>query len=229
LVVSGEVAKCGRCAVPELCKTVMHKLYGHDVWDGFVSEKWEAEVQGWNGKHSSLSRLASASGPKIVVDVGVWKGQSTINMAGAMKSNGVDGVVIAVDTFLGSPEHWARERNLFGRQNGRPDLYDIFLSNVAKAGLTDYVVPLAQTSATASKILRRAGIVPTVVHVDAAHEYREALNDIDDYWGLLQAGGYLIGDDYDENWPGIIQAAGEFSARVKRPLVIEPPKFILRK
>ncbi|MGA2045824.1 MAG: class I SAM-dependent methyltransferase [Roseiarcus sp.] len=209
--------------------TIMHKLYGNNIWDGFSPQSTEENVQGWNGNHPSLSRLTSLPGSKIIVDVGVWKGQSTITMANAMKNNNVDGVIIAVDTFLGSPEHWSPDRNLFHRMNGLPNLYNIFMSNVYRAGLTKYIIPMAQTASTAAKIIRKYGIKPTVIHVDAAHEYREAIQDIEDYWEILDDGGYIIGDDYHVSWPGVVQAAGEFSARVRRPLTVEPPKFIIQK
>lgn len=213
--------------MPELQRVVMAALYGHDVWEGFEARPGDT-MQGWNGDHPSLANLAAVGGDKIVVDVGVWKGQSTINLARSIKDCGIDGVVIAVDTFLGSPEHWSGN-DYFGRVHGQPDLFQIFLSNVKNAGVSDYVVPMPQTSSTAAHILRDKAIRPALIHVDAAHEYREVMIDLEDYWGILQDGGYMIGDDYHESWPGVVQAAGEFSARVRRPLSIVPPKFILRK
>jgi hypothetical protein len=208
---------------------IMHKLYGHNIWHGFSPQPTEENVQGWNGTHPSLSRLTSLPGSKIIVDVGVWKGQSTITMANALKDNHIDGVIIAVDTFLGSAEHWSSDLQLFERINGLPNIYNIFTSNVHKAELTDYIIPMAQTSSTAAKILDSYGIRPNIEHVDAAHEYREAIQDISDYWNILDNNGYIIGDDFDITWPGVVQAADEFSAKVRKPLTIEPPKFIIQK
>jgi hypothetical protein len=199
--------------MPAVQKSMMEKLYGNDVWAGFSPRAGKSKVQGWNGNHPSLSRLASSPGPKIVADVGVWKGQSTINMAKAMKQKRIDGVVIAIDTFLGSPEHWAPGQNLFERDHGLPDLYWTFLSNVISEGVADYVIPMPQTSTTAASVLKKLEISINIAHVDAAHEYREVLQDADDYWAIIQDGGYIIGDDYDETWPGVIQAAQEFSAK----------------
>jgi predicted O-methyltransferase YrrM len=210
-------------------RALMDRLYGYDVWEGFAPQPGEPDVQGWNGNHPSLALLASSPGPKIVIDVGVWKGQSTINMAKAMKEHGIDGAIIGIDTFLGSPEHWSRDQPMFRRAHGLPDLYWQFMSNVATAGLTDYIIPMPQTSTTAANILKRLDIEATVIHVDAAHEYREVLNDLEDYWPLLNKGGFLIGDDYHPAWPGVIRAAGEFSAKILKPLAITPPKFILQK
>ena len=164
-----------------------------------------------------------------MIDVGVWKGQSTIAMARAMKDEGIDGCVIAVDTFLGSAEHWDPARNLFTRSHGFPDIYGTFLANVHAAGVTGYVVPMPQTSANAAIVLRRLHITASVIHIDAAHEYEAVLKDARDYWAILAPGGYLIGDDYHPTWPGVIRAAGEFSAKLCRPLTIEQPKWILQK
>lgn len=208
---------------------IMDALYDRNPWTSFLPDTVDLDVQGWNGSHSSLERLPHKHQSQIIVDVGVWKGQSTITMANNLRAKNIDGVVIAVDTYLGSAEHWDRDRDLFNRCYGMPDLYRTFMSNVAAHKLQDYILPMPQTSTTACMILKARGIRPTLVHVDAAHEYREALQDIRDYWDILADGGVLIGDDYHETWPGVVRAVGEFSAFIGRPLEIAPPKFILTK
>jgi hypothetical protein len=207
----------------------MEILYSGNIWEEFQPTELTEGLQGWNGDHPSLRRLVNSPGTKTVVDVGVWKGQSTINMAKAMKDTGTDGCIIAVDTFLGSIEHWSEQRKLFNRKIGHPNLYQIFLSNVYAAGVQDYIVPMPQTSVSAAQILFKFGIKASIVHIDAAHEYEEVLRDARDYWRLLCDGGYLIGDDYHFTWPGVVRAAGEFSAETGRPLRIEEPKWILQK
>ena len=215
--------------MPELQRTIMQKLYGDNIWERFTPSVAADEAQGWNGNHPSLQRLAGSVGDAVVIDVGVWKGQSTITMARAMKDAGIDGCVIGIDTFLGSAEHWDRARSLFRRWNGFPDIYQSFLTNVYNAGLTGYIVPMPQTSANAAIILRQSRVVASVIHIDAAHEYEAVLKDAQDYWTILAPGGYLIGDDYHPTWPGVVRAAGELSAKLCRPLTIEPPKWILEK
>jgi predicted O-methyltransferase YrrM len=209
--------------------TLMQRLYGHDIWEGFEPDWAEDEVQGWNGTHGSLAHFPAAGGQTVVIDIGVWKGQSTITMAQSMKRLGIDGAVIAVDTFLGSPEHWENDAALFQRHHGYPDLYWTFLSNVARAEVTDYVIPMPQTSTTAARILRGMGITAGIIHVDAAHEYREVLRDAEDYWKILQPGGVMIGDDYSPSWPGVMRAAQDFSRRVGQKLSIDMPKWIMHK
>jgi hypothetical protein len=213
----------------DIQKHYMQVLYGSDIWEGFDPQHFEETVQGWNGVHPALSRFAADAETKVVIDVGVWKGGSTIHMASAMKERNINGVVIAIDTFLGSPEHWAGRWAMFKRHHGMPDLYYTFMSNVVRAGVADYVIPMPQASVIAVQVLQRARITAGLIHVDAAHEYREVLRDVEDYWEILAPGGHMVGDDYSPSWPGVIKAAGEFSARVCLPLSIQPPKWILQK
>ena len=216
--------------MPATQRYIVQQLYDVDPWAGYSPTRPAGDyVQGWNGDHASLDRLVNATVSKVVLDVGVWKGQSCITLARAMKNAGIDGCVIAIDTFLGSSEHWRSDISLFNRHNGMPDLYRTFMDNAVHAGVADYIAPMPQTSSTAAIVLGRCGIKAAIAHIDAAHEYREVLRDVEDYWELLAPGGFLIGDDYVDGWPGVIRAAGEFSARQVRPLTIEPPKWILQK
>ena len=210
--------------------TVMRRLYQGDVWQGYTpGARLEQQVEGWNGTHPVFKQLLETAPNQIFVDVGVWKGSSTIFVANLMRQGGMDGCVIAVDTFLGSFEHNIGGRKWFERHHGRPDLYERFLQNVFHAGLTHLVVPLPQTSLTAATLLQHTKIAPGIVHLDAAHDYRSVLHDIEAYWPLIARGGHLVGDDYDPTWPGVVRAADEFSARVGIKLSSAPPKFILSK
>ena len=213
--------------MPSIQHEIMQQLYGKNIWADFVPGQSQEVVEGWNGIHPSLTRLASIPGRKCVVDIGVWKGQSTITLANAMKAHEIDGCVISVDTFLGSIEHHDSLNEL--RINGRPRLFEVFMTNVYENGVSDYVVPFPQTSITASAILKQRGILADIVHVDAAHEYREVLADCEAFWPIVKPGGYMIGDDYVQGWWGVVKAAGEFSSQLCLPLTIEFPKWILQK
>jgi hypothetical protein len=175
----------------------MSMLHSHNIWDGTIVSQHDEEFAGWNGNHPTLWNTAllsahnalSAGMKPIIVDVGVWKGQSTVFLAKALQSAGIDGCVLAVDTFLGSLEHWNNPTCPLERIHGFPELYKVFLSNVLSAGVQDYVVPIPQTSIAAAAILRRYSISVSMVHIDAAHEYPDVLRDAEEYWTLLQPGG----------------------------------------
>lgn len=214
---------------------IMLSLYGGDIWKNFELNLDLLDLQGWNGTHSSLHLLEKSFDFQIIVDVGVWKGQSTIHLASNLRDKKINGVVLAVDTFLGCPGHWNPKRDpngppLYNRKpGGMPDIYERFLNNVYKRQLHNYIIPIPQTSVAAAQILRANKILPTLVHVDAAHEYEEVYRDTTEYLELLQPGGILIGDDYDPAWPGVIKAADEISAAKSIPLKVDGPKFIMRK
>ncbi|MBN9561921.1 MAG: class I SAM-dependent methyltransferase [Alphaproteobacteria bacterium] len=209
---------------------LMQALYGRNVWPTALREgRDNGGVQGWNGQHPAFRRLLQEAPNALFIDVGVWKGQSTIYVARIIDELQLDGCVIAVDTFLGSPEHWGQEGELFDRVMGRPDLYETFANNVLGHGVADLVVPMPQTSVGAAKILQARGITAGVVHIDASHDYEEVARDLDVYWPLVTPGGFLVGDDYHESWPGVVKAADEFAARHRLDLVVDLPKFIFRK
>jgi hypothetical protein len=210
---------------------IMRRIHGADVYAGFVPAFAE-DRQGWNSQHVAFEEVIRAIKPLIIVDVGVWKGASTIYLADLLKRHAVRGAVIAVDTFLGSLEHCDRTSslaNLIPRRFGMPQLYEQFLSNVVHCGAQDRVVPLAQTSTTAAMLLHRAGVRAGLIHIDASHDHDDVLRDARAYWNILVPGGFLIGDDYNTAWPGVITAANQFAAETRLPLMSSAPKWILRK
>lgn len=211
-------------------RVLAERIHGADVFAGF-SPSLPQDLQGWNSDHPALRRLVAETRPETVIEVGVWKGASVAFLCGAMRDLGLPGAVVAVDTFLGSPEHWDRGNPEFFEalrtRHGMPGLYWQFLGNMAHLGLQDRVVPLPQTSENAAAILGRLGVRAGLVHIDAAHEYEPVLGDARRFWELLAPGGALVGDDFP--WPGVARAAREFAAEVGQELAVEGPKWILRK
>lgn len=206
-------------------------LFGESPYAGYACKTDKLDVQNWNSTHPALSRLVREIKPKIIVDLGVWKGLSTITLAKAQSEVAAEGIVIAVDTFLGSPEHWTRSRpdvhSSLRFKNGRPNFYETFLANMVLSELDTRVLPVTQTSENAALILHRNGIRPELVHIDAAHEFEPVLRDIRVYYDLLCPGGILIGDDF--NWPGVARAVVHFTDAMQLGFTIEHPKWIIRK
>jgi SAM-dependent methyltransferase len=210
---------------------LMHRIHGMDIYAGFVPTFAE-DRQGWHSGHKAFDDIVAEVRPSVVVDVGVWKGGSTIYLAELLKKHTVTGAVIAVDTFLGSVEHWNRDSHFFDlipRRHGMPLLYEQFLANVVRTGMKNYIVPLPQTSTVACLLLRKARVQAGLVHIDASHEYEDVLRDARIYWDLLAPGGYLVGDDYHRSWPAVIKAADDFAAEKGVPLSNQSPKWIVKK
>lgn len=184
---------------------------------GFPAGLYRQDAQGWNSDHPFLARTVREARPRLVVEVGVWKGASTIFMAHAMREGGLDAAVLAVDTWLGSPEHWIKP-NIFpdlAHVHGYPQLYRTFLANVTAAGVAPWVVPLPIDSAGAQAILSHHALRPDLVHVDAGHDYGSVAADLARWWDRLAPGGWLIADDYDPDgvvWPPVRAAVDDFLA-----------------
>lgn len=213
-------------AEPTMARDIMKKLFGHNVYEGFAPSL-EEDLQGWNSYAPVFARLFNELRPRVVVDVGVWKGASTIHLAGMLRDAGIDGAVIGIDVFLGNfdPPYHATIK----RRNGLALLYEQFLSNIAHRKLQDYIVPMPYISVFAGRTLRRLEVFADVVHVDAAHEYVFVLEDLKAFWPILRSGGYLIADDYGPAWPGVKKAVDEFAAGLGIPVIVESPKAIMRK
>ncbi len=230
-LIANAMEECQQEATISVGPELMHAIYGANIFEGFKSELPE-DLQGWNSNHPLFSDLIGEIRPHVVIDVGVWKGGSTIVFAETLRDCGIDATVIAVDTFLGSPEHWDRHATSFSlmeREFGRPRLYEQFLANVVHRRLCERIVPLAQTSVNAAAILAKLGVRAGLIHIDAAHERDAVLQDTTAYWEILEPGGYLIGDDYHISWPGVIEAAQQFAAWAGVEIRVKEPKWYVRK
>lgn len=212
--------------------TIITQIHGSNPYKGFKATIKTPDLQGWNGNHPALKKCVQEIRPSIIIDLGAWKGLSTSFLAQSAIEIGIDVTVIAIDTWLGSPEHWnhGRKDNIFSNlktKNGYPSLYYTFLSNMVLLGLTNNVIPLPQTSDNAYIILKNHKIRADLIHIDAAHEYDPVMKDAENFWEILRPGGILIGDDYA--WPGVAKAAHEFADSLNLDLEIREPKWIIRK
>jgi len=184
---------------------------GNDPFRGFSGNLFEYDLQGWGSQHAYLTEAIELLHPSIVVEVGVWKGGSTVYMAQAAKTLGLTTVVIAVDTWLGSSEHWLNP-DWFSQMsflNNYPALFHKFISNVIRAEVSDHVLPIPIASIGAAEILTSLGVTADVIHLDAAHDYDSVTADLRNWWPILAPGGLFIGDDYP-GWGTVKKAFDDF-------------------
>ena len=113
--------------------------------------------------------------------------------------------------------------------NGYPTIYYHFLSNMAQLGLNDTVIPFPVPSMAAAEFLQSHGILADLMHIDGAHDYLSARNDLAAWWPLLRPGGVLVGDDYAPWTQGVVQAFDEFANEHGVALAARASKAILRK
>ncbi len=173
------------------------------------------DLQGWGSSDSPVfAEVFRQLRPRSVIEVGAWKGRSAVHMAELARELGLDTLIVCVDTWLGGLDHMLSDewRTQLRMTNGIPHLYSVFVANVIERGLAGSIIPFAQTSTTAAAFLLRCGVAVDLLHIDASHEEADVLADCRAWWKLLRPGGVLIGDDYTEAWPGVVNAAHVFAA-----------------
>lgn len=184
---------------------VKTKLYGdYNPWDNLDTLPFDP--QGWDSNSPVLTELFITHRPKLVVEIGVWKGGSAAHMASVAKKLGIEGFeIICIDTFLGSEEHWTPvpdyPKHLLPsyymprRKNGRPMLYEVFMSNMLYWGHEDVVTPFPIDSVNGLITLKNLGVVPDGIYIDAGHDADSVTKDIKNSLSILRSGGILFGDD----------------------------------
>jgi hypothetical protein len=195
--------------------------------DGF-----EPDVDGWGFQHPIFDEAIERYRPRVVVEVGTWKGASVLRMHGASLEHGTGTEFVCVDTWLGSAaEIWLDPdtRRSLHLEGGYPTMFRQFVANVLSHGAQDVVYPLPMTSSAAAHVLERLGVMADVVYIDAGHEYEEVSADLRLYWSLLRPGGLMFGDDFAESWPGVQRAVVKFARRHGLDLETQAEKWLLPK
>ena len=83
-----------------------------------------------------------------VVELGSWRGRSTIWLAAGLLDRG-EGQVHAVDTWKGTP-HEPEHQSLLA-EYGPDDLFNEFWGNMMSAGLADWVEPIRASTLEAAR------------------------------------------------------------------------------
>ena len=171
-------------------------LYGsHDPYENL--DLLPVNNHGWASENPCYNDYISAIRPKLIVEVGTWMGGSARAFTRHCLENSInDFEVVCVDTFLGSVEHWNRSSYLMTFKNGRPTVYDQFLSNTVHAGYQKYITPFPIDSQNGFLTLQQFGVIPDMIYIDAGHDYESVKNDIINWTSILRPGGVLIGDDW---------------------------------
>ena len=165
--------------------------------------------------------------PRFWLELGSMLGGSAIRVADVVKSQSAPTEIVCVDPFTGDVNMWAWEQpkrkanewQFLRLERGRPTIYDRFLANVASAGHSGIILPIAATSIVGIKLLRRLAsehrlsAFPSVIYLDSAHEPDETFLELQNCWGLLEPGGVLMGDDW--GWDSVRNDVLRFAQTVR--------------
>ncbi len=163
--------------------------------DGLITD-WDALAL-----YHSAKKLSPDA---VVVEIGSFKGKSTVCLALGLKDAGNQTArLYAIDPFEGKY-----------REDVAPTpSFEDFKENVAAAGLNEFVVPLRMTSEEAAR--KWGGDAIDLLFVDGAHDYAHAKQDLLLWTPFLSEGGLLLVDDY-----GIRGVASAF-----HEAVVDSPAF----
>lgn len=140
-----------------------------------------ARVEGWLSDRQGRALLAAVlatSGRGAIVEVGSWKGRSTIWLAFGARERGRR--VLAVDPHCES------------REDPSARTLDAFLANIEAAGVADAVDPLVMTSAQAVQTITEP---VELLFVDGDHTEAGARLDADLWLPKLLPGGAVLFHD----------------------------------
>lgn len=162
-------------------------------------------VEGWLSESEGelLYRLARRCRPPgVIVEIGSWKGRSTICLAkGSLAGSRVP--VYAIDPHTGSPEH--------RREFGEVWTLGAFRANVRGAGVEEIVRPLVQTSEEAARDFTES---VALIFIDGPHEYEAVRRDFEAWFCKVAEGGVMAFHDTSYwNGPGRLMGERVFPSR----------------
>ena len=157
----------------------------------------EGALDGVEGYFSSdeawalyVATLGCPAAEPRVVEIGSYKGRSTIAIALALRDHG-GGLVVSIDP------HTPTGKESYVIEHGVADTFDDYLANVRRAGVERYVRPERATSATARPAYD--GVPIDILFVDGSHDEDDVLYDIDAWFpGLADRAIVAFNDPYAE-------------------------------
>lgn len=171
--------------------------------------------------------------PRLIIEVGSWKGDSATLMASYLAEKQIDGALICVDTWLGGIEHISCDDPKWGLKQfskyGYPTLYFNFLANMMHKNVHGLIIPIPNTSLIAGRYLQSKKISADLVYLDASHDEDDVYADAQTYWPLLKPGGVMLGDDWSARWHGVICAASRFAREKNLALQTAGEKWFVQK
>ena len=193
----------------------MTMIHGENIYDNFPHKDYEFDDQGWNGHKAKplFEKLIKKTKPSLIIEVGTWKGQSTMEMGKILRDNNIDCTIICVDTWLGSIEHRFSKTSAHNissyTKHGWPNLYYQFLANVIHSGLEKYIVPLPSTSLMGADYFYTKSVKADLIYIDAAHDAFNVFHDVHNYYQLLRNENSIIFGD-DAKHPPVIEGVNQF-------------------
>lgn len=221
-----------RAATPAAIADIRRLLHPADPYAGFDASAWPLDLHGWGSDSPAFRELLTATRPRLVVEVGTWKGASAIRMADLAVELGLPTEILCIDTWLGALEFWTdpADPERYGSlklRHGYPTVYYQFLANVSHRGHQARIIPFPQSSATGALWLRYFDLRADLIYIDGSHEDEDVSADLIAYWEVLAPGGVIFGDDFA--WDSVRLAVERFAREQRMKVELLADKWVFRK
>ncbi len=159
--------------------------------DGWLSDKEVIFLYSAAGKNDKTG---------TILEIGSWKGKSTICLALGLKNSNSREKVHAVDWHKGSKEH------------GSVSTEKEFKKNVKNAGVSDFVTPIIMKSEDAAKVWSKKKAPIRLLWIDGSHEYEDVKKDFV-LWNKYVIEGGVVAFHDTFFWSGPKRVVDEFLFR----------------
>lgn len=172
------------------------------------------------------SIFKNCSNDGFYLEFGSMLGGSAIMAANFIKSNNINNQIICIEPFCGDVNMWCWEKDLLKNnkwkflnlKDGKPTIYNRFLSNVVYTQNDKHILPIQCTSLIGVDLIKRLFLekriksLPNFIYLDSAHLEEETFLELKKCYSLLNNGGILFGDDW--NWQSVRNDVISFSSNI---------------
>lgn len=142
----------------------------------------------------------------VFVEVGSWRGRSSVYMGVEIVNSGKELKMVCVDTWEGCVENKGHDLLV------NDGLYKEFLQNISSVNTNrpDTLLEMRMSSLDAAEFVENFSL--DFVFIDASHDYENVIADIRAWYPKVKEGGVIAGHDYPD-WPGVKKAVEEYFNR----------------
>jgi hypothetical protein len=164
------------------------------------------EIHGWfrwrSGQEEAVQHFGDGS---RFVEVGTFLGKSICSLGDVVRQSGKRVSIVGVDTCRGSGPEGPKQKDFHGGAvaEGGGTFAGALHRNIIECGLADLITLIVADSVRAAGLFADRSI--DWVHLDARHDSEHLRADIAAWLPKVRTGGWLSGDDYDEQkWPEVV-------------------------
>lgn len=181
-----------------------------------IRRQW-SEIDGWFNWRSAQDEAANYfSDDSRFVEVGTYLGRSLCSLGEVVERSGKRISVIGVDTCRGNgPEGWRGiDHHAEAVKQGGGTFAGALHKNLLDCGFGDKIQLIISDSVAAARLFPDQSL--DWVHLDGRHDLPSVKADIEAWLPKIRPGGWLSGDDYNEDkWPEVVRAVQELLPRAE--------------